>query len=182
MNVPIPAPRWTLVVGTLGICLGTVGLLGSVQDLALPYLVEIQKEAAHRIGESLQSSARPGGGAWTAAGKWLQRPDWYPAYANAMAVVRGLLGALLILASVRLVQVRTGADRLFMYAAGLSAVRNGIAVVVGIAAGSVLAVLTVAAGVLGFLLDTALLLACRLCRRDAYRSRVSAAAGDSASS
>lgn len=168
MSAVPQAPRWALFLGALGLCFGIVGVLGGVQDVALPYLVEIQKQAAERVSESLQTPAATGSENQGALepGPWLERPHWHPAYANAMAVVRGLLGALLVFASLWLILFRPGADRLFMFATAASAVRNLVAAGVGIAAGSVLAVITVTAGLLGCLLDGALLLACHLCRRN----------------
>lgn len=158
-----------MVLGALGLCFGAVGLLAGAQDLALPYLVEIQKQAADRVTDSLslQSPAIPGEDDADAVdlGRWLERPPWHPAYAGAMAAVRGLLGALLIFASLRLILFRPGSDRLFLFVTGASAVRNLVAAAVGVAAGSVLALVTVTAGLLGFVLDGALWLACRHWRR-----------------
>lgn len=146
-------------------CFGAVGLLGGAQDLAWPYLAEIQKQAALRIGDALQWSPA------TDSGAWLARPDWYPDYAAAMAVVRCALALGLIVASVWLIQARAGADRWFIAATGASAVRNLVAACAGVAAGSVFSFLAVASGIVGFLLDVLLGVLCLFSNRKVYRRR-----------
>jgi hypothetical protein len=180
MSTPPDAPRWALVIGTLGLCFGAVGFVGGASDIAMPYLVAIQQQAVTQVTRSLEDPAgepaarADGGPVAELAGRvsaLLARPGWYGRYARAMAVVRALLGAALMWASTCLILVRPGADRLFMAVTGASAVRNLVAAAAGLAAGSVLVVITVAAGLLGFLVDAGLLLACRLSPRAAYRPR-----------
>lgn len=165
------APRWALVLGSAGICFGAVGLLGAAENLAWPYLVEIQKHAADRVGASLQWPVLEDAGAGIAAGGWLDRPDWYAAYARAMAVARGVLALWLILASVWLLQARRGADWIFMSATAASALRNLVAAGAGLAAGSVFSFWALASGIFGFLLDTGLGAICLFSNRTVYRRR-----------
>jgi hypothetical protein len=179
-NQPKP-PVWAMIIGILGFCFGAFGTIAGAQDIAMPYLFSIQKQAAATVFKALEepaSPASPGSGsvapapenAWsTALRPFLSGPAWYPRYAMAMGIARTVLGAACMLASLLLILVRPGADFFFMLAFGLSAARNLTAVGMGIAAGSLFSFWAMASGLIGFFLNAVLLLVCLICNRSPYQ-------------
>ena len=180
-NLPKP-PLWAMIIGILGFCLGAFGTIAGAQDVAMPYVFAIQKQAAATISKSLEESAGPGamgaGSAPPAAEHaWsdtvqslLSGPAWYTRYSLAMGIARTLLGAACMLASLLLILVRPGADFCFMLVLGLSAARNLTALVIGVAVGSVFSYWAAASGIVGFLLDIIMVVSCVISNRSAYQS------------
>ncbi len=177
-KIPKP-PLWALIIGSLGLCLGAFGTLAGAQDIALPYLIAIQKQSAATIFESLPGPVNPGvestapvlGADWS--GKLeslLSAPEWHPRYALAMGIARTVLGVALMLASLLLILVWPGADFFFMLALGLSAARNLTALVIGVAVGSVFSYWAAASGIIGFLFDIIMVVSCVISNRSAYQS------------
>jgi hypothetical protein len=178
MKTPATAPRSILLVGMLGFCFGALGLIAGVQDIALQYVLSAQRQAAKACesqaantdcgwNEPALPGVEPG---WSREiGNYLSRPPWHPRYAQAMAATRLLLGLGLMAASAKLLLVRRRADYWFIGAGALSAVRNLVAAVVGIAAGSLLSFWTVAVAVVGLSVDAALVVLCLASNRSVYR-------------
>ncbi|MBI1731174.1 MAG: hypothetical protein HYR49_00200 [Gammaproteobacteria bacterium] len=179
MTTQTKPPLAALILGVLGFCFGAFGLLGGVQDLALPYLFSIQKQMAEVSQpkpadpdcperEPALPGVDPG---WSQElRQFVSGPPWYPRYSMGMGVVRLLLGAGCMLASLFLILVRPGADFFFMLVLGLSAARNLTAVGIGIAAGSLFSFWAVVGGVVGFVLDIMLLVVCVVSDRTPYRA------------
>ncbi|OGT79605.1 MAG: hypothetical protein A3H91_09185 [Gammaproteobacteria bacterium RIFCSPLOWO2_02_FULL_61_13] len=164
----------------LGICFGAFGLLAGAQDIAMPYLFTIQKQAIATISRSFEEPAEPQSAPtpaepeseWSAAMHALvSSPPWYPRYAMGMGIVRTLLGVACMLVSLALISVRPGADFLFMLTLGLSAARNLTAAGMGLAAGTLFSFWAMASGLIGFMLDVILLLVCAACDRKMYEPR-----------
>jgi hypothetical protein len=166
------------MLGSIGICVGAFGMLAGAQDIALPYLATIQMHALDRIAGALNEPAdtESATAAATPKGPWsgmlrslLSTPRWYQRYAMTMGIFRVVLGLACILASVGLLLIRAGADFHFMLSMGLSAARNLTAVGMGIAAGTLFSYWAVASGLVGFFLDSILVLVCVICDRRPYQ-------------
>lgn len=179
MTTQLKPPLWALILGVIGICVGAFGMLAGAQDLAMPYVLAIQKDAAARISASLEEPSNPESAPAVAAPKseWsgimqalLASPHWFPRYSMGMAILRMALGLACILASLALISVRPGADFHFMLALGLSAARNLTAVGMGVAAGTLFSYWAVASGIFGFFLDSVLVMSCMISNRSAYES------------
>ena len=171
-------PHWALILGVLGICFGAFGMLAGAQDIAMPYLFSIQKQAAATISRSIDAPVEPQSAPaqaepesdWSGAMRsLLSSPPWYPRYAIAMGMVRTVLGVACMLASLALISVRPGADFFFMLVAGLSAARNLTAMGMGLAAGTLFSFWALASGLIGFFVDAILLIVCVICDRRPYQ-------------
>jgi len=102
-------------------------------------------------------------------------PPWYERFAYINGGLQLLLSAVYILASAFLLLARRGAATLFLCVAGISALRNLTAVIVGLSAGSFFAFWSVTSGAGGLAIDLVLIIIVALSDRSAYRDRSNAA-------
>lgn len=101
--------------------------------------------------------------------EFMTYPPWYKRFAFINGGLQLLLGALYILASIFLLLVKGGAATFFMTVAGISAVRNLVAIGIGLSAGSFFAFWTVTSGAVGFLIDLVLIIVVMVSDRSIYR-------------
>ncbi len=131
-------PTWVTVVGILGIIFSCLGILGAGQEMIMPKMLQMQKEMVSDIGnmiekemekERAKQSNRQGGqkggaefpmGMFKSFTKMFDFPPWYGTWSIISGILKLLICAFFLFASIRLLQLKPSSIRLFYWAAGSS--------------------------------------------------------------
>jgi hypothetical protein len=135
---PLKRPTWATIVGILGIFFGCLGLLGAVRIIVMPHLMELQAEVLKSLQQSIEnlevstgqqmplerSSTENAMKAREDTADELENiydlPDWYGTWSLVAGLLAAIASGLYVFASIRLLQVKPSAIKLFYLAVGLS--------------------------------------------------------------
>ena len=191
MSTERKPPTWGLVIGILGVCFGALGLMGGAYEIMMPMMLSMQKKMVQSMEKSVKESAsarkdcepKPCAPkvdpdpAFKAMDEFMTAPPWYTVFAYVNGSLQLLLSALYMLAALFLLLVKRGAATFFLTVASISAVRNLVAIGVGVSAGSFLAFWSLASGAGGFLVDLVLITVVAASDRSAYGMPAAGAEG-----
>ena len=157
-------PAWATVVGIIGIILGCFGILGGGQTMMMPQVVEMQKEmfttmqeAAEKQGAANAQEAPPEEMFAFMERMWAT-PDWYGTFCVVAGIVAVCVSGFYIFASIRLLQTKPEAIRLFYVAIGLAI---GMAIVKAVGAMATMTFMGMSmamGGVFGLVINVVLLI------------------------
>lgn len=150
MNEKKKPPTWANIIGILGICFGALGMVGGSYEIMMPLMMEMQgkmvesmkRSAAEQSESDGDDSTQPFHGPeemFQTMQDLMAAPSWYSKFAYANGGLQLLFGGLLVLASIFLLIIKQGATTFFLTIAALSAVRNIVALGVGISTSSLMA-------------------------------------------
>ena len=119
-------PTWAIVVGIIGIILGSLGIIGSGQMILMPEIVNFQKEMIDKIEDHIQEPPRADSNKLHHDDishlfkEMFDIPHWFFSW----TVVGGIIGMIIygfyLFASIELLQVKPKAVKLFYCAIVLS--------------------------------------------------------------
>lgn len=124
-------PVWATVIGILTIIFGIFGILGGAQEIAMPSMLEMQKEMIQGMsetGEEAGSDIESEGSApdlskmVESIEEQFQIPDWYSDLAMLFGIVSMLVAAAYLIAGVFLLMVKPFAIKAMFVALGVSIV------------------------------------------------------------
>lgn len=131
-------PTWATIVGILAIVFGGFGVLGGAQEMAMPSMLEMQKEMMTNFGQenTVNGEKAPNitlevekdgekqsievSNVFKSMGKHFEFPDWYKSWAVAFGLVSMLLSALYFLSGIFLLMIKKYAINVFYGAIGAS--------------------------------------------------------------
>ena len=174
-------PTWVTIVGILGVIFSSFGLLGAVQEMVMPKMMEVQQKMFTHMQEEIRreiererARLQQNEGETQAhevdiseefpleIPEFFKRiwdpPEWYGIWAVLSGIVKLFVSGFFLFASIGLLQVKLSAIRNFYWAAGLSiplALIKGLVAYIGI--GSFLGIFLLAGALFGIAVDSALL-------------------------
>ena len=129
-------PTWATIVGVLAIIFGLSSITGGAQEMALPSMLEFQKEMMANFGqisnEEIASQSIPGSeqneGKQTAdfslaiegMQEMLVIPEWFKTWAIIFGLVSMVVGAIYLLSGIFLLMTKPFAITVFYLAIGIS--------------------------------------------------------------
>ena len=182
-------PTWATIVGVLGIIFSCLGILGAGQEIMMPKIFKFQKEMFSNFEEIIQeeiekertnhldqegenqSSAEIPLGIFKSFSKMLDFPDWYGTWSIISGILKLLVCAFFLLASIRLLQMKTASIRLFYRAAGSSIALGVLKGIVALSAVSFMAIAMMFGGVFGIIIDIVLIIVVATGNKEAFFSQ-----------
>lgn len=119
-------PTWATVVGIVGIIIGCFGILGGLQLIMMPKMMEMQKEMLSSMQEVIekQESKDPQQAPPEEVFKMMEKmwdvPDWFGTYCATMGIAALFVCGFYVFAAIRLLQTKPTAIKLFYLAAGVA--------------------------------------------------------------
>jgi hypothetical protein len=121
-------PTWATVVGVIGIIIACFGILGSVQLIVMPKMMEMQQGMLSSIQTNIenQEMAMPQGKSPEEMSKAMEKlftvPEWFNSYCLGLGLAALFVSVLYIIASINLLRTKPYAIKLFYTAASLAIV------------------------------------------------------------
>ena len=182
-------PTWATVVGVLGIIFSCLGILGAGQEIMMPKIFKLQKEMfsdfekiiqeetekertnqTDQEGENKSSSEIPMG-IFKSFTKMMDFPDWFGTWLIISGILKLLVSAFFLLASIRLLQMKTSSIKLFYWAAGSSIALGVLKGIVALSALSFMAIAMMFGGVFGIVIDIVLIIIVATGNKEAFFSQ-----------
>ena len=179
-------PTWATVVGVLGIIFSCLGILGAGQEIIMPKIFKFQKEMfsdfekiiqeeiekertnqTDQEGENKSSSEIPLG-IFKSFTKMMDFPDWFGTWSIISGILKLLISAFFLLASIRLLQMKTSSIKLFYWAAGSSIALGFLKGIVALSAVSFMAIAMMFGGVFGIVIDIVLIIIVATGNKEAF--------------
>ena len=179
-------PTWVTVVGVLGIIFSCLGILGAGQEMIMPKMLEMQKQMvsdfekmieAEMEKESAKQSNRPAGqrggaefpvGIFKSVTKMFDFPDWYGTWSIISGILKLLVCAFFLFASIRLLQLKPASIRLFYWAAGSSIALGVVKGAVAVLAASFIGIAMMFGGIFGIIIDIVLIIVVATGNKEAF--------------
>jgi hypothetical protein len=157
-------PRWHIVVGTIVMVFGGMGLVGGVELMMSPKMFAQQKQVMENMQKDM-ASTRPGHrnpgqppkGFFKVFSDLYDTPEWFGSWCLIGGMSGMLVSGLYGVSGFRLLKIKRGAVGLFYLATGLSMAYTLVQVGVGLAMMSMLGMLLVGSGVIGGIIDVVLI-------------------------
>ena len=146
-------PSWVKVIGILGIVFGSLGLIGGVNTMVSPMVLEFQKKTFGEMRDAVKDADRAqrknNGGRRKPPPKEADRffrlfedmldvPEWYKTFCIVSGFVTMLICGVYIFASISLLQMKSFAVRFFYVISAISITFNLVEALVGMNAKSFL--------------------------------------------
>ena len=182
-------PTWATAVGVLGIIFSCLGILGAGQEIMMPKIFKLQKEMFSDFEEIIEgeiekerinqldqegenrSSAEIPLGIFKSFIKWFDFPDWFGTWSIISGILKLLVSALFLFASIRLLQMKTSSIKLFYWAAGSSIALGVLKGIVALSAVSFMAIVMMFGGVFGIIIDIVLIIVVATGNKEAFFSQ-----------
>jgi len=113
-------PTWVIVVGIFGIIMGCFGLLGAVQTMMMPTIMEFQKEIFTEVQKELEKQQDSPEEVFSMFNKMWNVPPWFDTWSIATGIIGMFVAGFYIFASIYLLQIKKSAVKLFYTAVGIS--------------------------------------------------------------
>ena len=156
-------PTWATVVGIIGIIIGCFGILGAGQLMMMPKMMEIQKKVWSGMQKSMEKlettnpQQMPPTEMFKAFGKMADVPDWFTTYCVMAGITALFVSGFFVFSSIRLLQTKPTAIKLFYLAAGLSIGFTIVKSVIAMAAMSFMGMGLMMGGMFGVVINVVLL-------------------------
>ena len=157
-------PKWATVVGIIGIIVGCFGILGGGQLMMMPRIVEMQKQMFSSMEESIEEREAanprqmPPRAMFQTMEKMWDVPDWFDTYCVVAGIAALCVSGFYLFASIRLLQTKPTAIKLFYAAAGIAIGFTIVRAVVAMAATSFMGIALMAGGAFGLVINVVLLI------------------------
>ena len=169
-------PTWVTVVGVLGIIFACLGILGAGQEMIMPKMMKMQKEMFTDFGEMIEAEmekesanqsnteGQPPSGAEFPTGVFdtfiniFDFPEWYATWSIISGILKLLVCAFFLLASIQLLQLKPSSIHLFYGAAGASIALGVFKGAIALSAGSFIAISMMVVGIFGIIIDIILII------------------------
>ena len=182
-------PTWATIVGVLGIIFSCLGILGAGQEIIMPKVFKLQKEMLSDFEEIIEeeiekerinqldqeggtnSSAEIPMGIFKSFTKMLDFPDWFGTWSIISGILKLLISAFFLLASIRLLQMKRSSINLFYWAAGSSIALGVLKGIVALSAVSFMAIAMMFGGFFGIIIDIILIIVVATGNKEAFYSQ-----------
>ena len=169
-------PTWVTVVGVLGIIFACLGILGAGQEMMMPKMMKMQRDMFTDFSEMIEAEMEkerakqsytgeqpPGGdefpmGFFDSIMNMFDFPEWYDTWSIIAGILKLLVCAFFLLASIQLLQLKPSSIHLFYGAAAASIVLGVFKGAIALSAGSFIAMAMMVGGVLGIIIDVILII------------------------
>ena len=186
-------PTWATVVGILGIVFSCLGFLGAGQEIMMPKILKFQKEMFSHIEKSIQKQSDERQAEmpdetrermssenrsnvdfptemFKFMGKMWEFPEWYGKWIVIFGVIKLFLCGLYLFASIRLLQIKPSAIRLFYLAAGLTIFLSLLKGIVSLSALSFIGFTMMFGVMFGVIIDIVLIIVVATGNKEAFSS------------
>jgi hypothetical protein len=157
-------PRWHIVVGTIVMVFGGMGLVGGVELMVSPRLFAQQKQVMDNMQKDMESArsgrrnpGQPPKEFFKVFSDLYETPEWFGSWCLIGGISGMLVSGLYGVSGFRLLKIKRGAVGLFYLATGLSMAYALVQVGVGLAMMSLLGMLLVGSGIIGGIIDIVLI-------------------------
>ncbi len=169
-------PTWVTAVGVLGIIFACLGILGAGQEMLMPKIMKMQQEMFTDFGEMIEAEIEkerakqsyngeqpPGGdefpmGFFDSIINIFDFPEWYGTWSIIAGILKLLVCAFFLLASIQLLQLKPSSIHLFYGATGASIALGVLKGAIALSAGSFIATAMMIGGVFGIIIDIILII------------------------
>jgi len=165
----VKRPNWMTVLAILGIAFGLLGMLGSLQNIIAPKMLEFQQKMLRTFSElGEKNGERPPQELLDTFETMFDIPEWFGTW----LIISGIIGALImgyyVYASITLLNSKPNSLCAYMRAMWLSIAVTVLEVAVGLAAGTLIGLGFVIGGLISIIVDVVLLVVA-LSNRDEFR-------------
>ena len=163
-------PTWATVVGIMGIIIGCFGILGGGQFMMMPKMMEMQKEVWSGMQESIEKQETTNPQQMPPKGMW-HVPDWFDTYCMIAGIAAVFVSGFYVFSSIRLLQTKPTAIRLFYSAAGLAIGFTILRSAVAVVAMSFMGMAMMMGGMFGVVINVVLLIVVATGNKGAFASQ-----------
>jgi len=150
-------PTWVKVIGVLAIIFGCTGILGSIQLMFTPWMFDLQQDIMDiAMDEARRDPEFPDRMADKISSIW-NLPAWFDTWAVVFGLAGLAVAVFYLLAAIRFIQVKPGADRILMWALGVSMLLAVLQAVTIVTAGSFMAIMFTAGAAFSLVIDLVLM-------------------------
>jgi hypothetical protein len=147
-------PQWITVVGVIGIIIGSFGIIGSINSIIMPHILEFQKDMWSTM-QKMPKGDMPEGFYNLFSRMW-NIPAWWRTWLTLSGVMSLFTATFFIIASILLLQTKPSSIKLFLWATGLTIAFNFIGTIAALYAGSILALSVLGGYVFGLVVSVIL--------------------------
>ena len=186
-------PTWATVVGILGIVFSCLGFLGAGQEIMMPKILKFQKEMFSQMEESIKKQSEKAElhdetrermssenenrsnvdfpiEMFKFMGKMWEFPEWYGKWIVIFGIIKLFLCGFYLFASIRLLQIKSSAIRLFYLAAGLTIFLSVLKGIVSLSALSFIGFTMMFGVMFGVIIDIVLIIVVATGNKEAFSS------------
>jgi len=183
-------PTWATVVGILGVIFGCLGILSAGSEMMMPKMMKFQKQMFSDIQkiieediekqsakQSYQKDKHRGDAEiplkiFKAISQMWDFPEWYGTWSIIAGILKLLISALYLLASIRLLQIKLSAIKLFYWAAGSSVALGVLKAGVALSVASFMGIAMMFGGFFGIVIDIVLIIVVASGNKAAFYSQI----------
>lgn len=183
-------PTWATVVGILGVIFGCLGILSAGSEMMMPKMMKFQKQMFSDIQkiieediekqsakQSYQKDKHRGDAEiplkiFKAISQMWDFPEWYGTWSIIAGILKLLISALYLLASIRLLQIKLSAIKLFYWAAGSSVALGLLKAGVALSVASFMGIAMMFGGFFGIVIDIVLIIVVANGNKAAFYSQI----------
>ena len=161
-------PTWATVISVLGIIFSLIGMLGAGQDIAMPVMIQFQKQMFSQIQEIQEKEARREGSENEAdeefdrvaesMEKMWNTPAWFGAFSVSTGLMKFLICGFGIFAYITLLQVKPYSTKLVYWALGLAIGLTVLKGAISVASMSIMVMVMGIGSVFGLMVNIVLLI------------------------
>ena len=183
-------PTWATVVGILGVIFGCLGILSAGSEMMMPKMMKFQKQMFSDIQkiieediekqsakQSYQKDKHRGDAEiplkiFKSISQMWDFPEWYGTWSIIAGILKLLISALYLLASIRLLQIKLSAIKLFYWAAGSSVALGVLKAGVALSVASFMGIAMMFGGFFGIVNDIVLIIVVANGNKAAFYSQI----------
>jgi hypothetical protein len=183
-------PTWATVVGILGIIFSCFGILSAGPEMLVPKMAEFQKQMFSEIQKEIETDIEKQRAKQSPEGsehqipsefpkiffdfltKIWNFPEWYGTWSIITGILKLLVSAFYLFASIRLLQTRLSAIKLFYWAAGSSIALGALKAAVAVMIGSFMSIAMLFGGMFGVVIDIVLIIVVATGNKAAFYSQM----------
>lgn len=156
-------PTWATIVGVMGIIVGCLGILGGVQSITMPGMIDMQKalwtdmKASMEQHEITEPHRMPSEEIFRMMENMWDIPDWFSAFCLLSGIITLFVSGFYAFAAIRILQTHPAAIKLFYAAAAVSIGFTIMKAVFVMVALSFMGMSMIVGGLLGVVINVVLL-------------------------
>jgi len=176
MNIPhIKRPEWMTVLGVIGIALGALGVMGSLQAFIMPQMLRLEQHLFRSFADAAASEGAKGPGTlFEFFADNFTIPEWFKSWIIISGIIGLFVAGYFIYASIQLINSKPNSLKLYIRAVWFRVALIVAGIACALTLGSLFAFAAVAGGTFGLAIDAVLLIIAYLHRREfqAYMARL----------
>lgn len=164
-------PTWVKVIGILAIVFGCLGILGSMNMIVMPKIMQFQASLFESIEKEARHDPQFPSEMMKVLKEFWDMPPWMQTWAIVFGCVWIVVNVFYLLSGIMLLQMKPYSVRLIIFALGLKMLVGVVQGVTAVSDGSLIGFMFMAGSIFGFVIDLVLLIVVLISDKRAFGER-----------